>query len=118
MLRHMPICACFNLLLVKIRAPRCAETNRVLSCLVWSLEGGLSTPRYLKEDVIGSCLIVTMEEVAEYLMRMVWLLLSFIIGKPFGTKSQLIQYQAHLDSSNYPLLYKEGVPNLGLLLVG
>ena len=51
---------------------------------------------------MGSCLIVTMEEVAEDLMRMVWLLLSCIIGKPSGVKSQLIQYQAHLDSSNCP----------------
>ena len=50
---------------MKIRAPRCVEANMVLSCLVWSPEGGLSTPRHLKEDVIGSCLIVTMEEVAK-----------------------------------------------------
>ena len=51
---------------------------------------------------MGSCLIVTMKEVAEDLMRMVWSLLSFIIGKPVGVKSQLMQYQAHLDSSNCP----------------
>jgi len=42
------------------------------------------------------------EEDAEDLMRMVWLLLSIIIGKPFDVKSQLMQYQAHLDSSNCP----------------
>ena len=101
-LRYIPICAWFNLLLVKIRAPLSAEVNRVLSCLVWSPEGGLSAPRYLKEDVMGSYLIATMEEVAEDLMRMVWLLLSFMIGKPFGAKSQLMQYHAHLDSSNCP----------------
>ena len=75
---------------MKIRDPRCAEANRVLNCLVWSPKGGLSTLRYLKEDVMGICLIMTMEEVAEDLMRMVWLLLSFIIGKPFDAKSQLM----------------------------
>ena len=56
---------------MKIRAPRCVEANMVLSCLVWSPEGGLSTSRYLKEDVMGICLIVKMEEVAEDLIRMV-----------------------------------------------
>ena len=87
---------------MKIRALRCAEAKRILSCLVWSLEGWLSIPRYLKEDVMGSCLIEMMKEVAEDLMRMVWLLLSCIIGKPSGAKSQLMQHQAHLDSFNYP----------------
>ena len=116
--RYMPICAWFNLLLVKIRVPRCVDVKRVWSCLVWSPEGGLSTPRYLKEEVMESCLIVTMEEVAEDLIRMVWLLLSFIIGKPVGEKSQLMQYQAHFDSSNYPPVMWGDVPNLGLLLEG
>ena len=34
---------------MKIRAPRCADVKSVLSCFDWSPEGGLSTPRYLKE---------------------------------------------------------------------
>ena len=49
---------------------------------------------------MGSCLIVTIEEVAEDFIRMEWLLLSFMIGKPSGEKSQLMKYQAHFDSSN------------------
>ena len=56
-------------MLVKIRDPRCADVKRVLSCFAWSPEGGISTPRYLKEEVMRSCLIVTMEEVAEDFIR-------------------------------------------------
>ena len=62
----------------------CGDVKMVLSCFAWSPEGGLSTPRYSKEEVMGSYLIVTMEEVAEDFIRIEWLLLPFMIGKPSG----------------------------------
>ena len=47
-------------------APRWDEVVRVCSYLVRALEGESSTPRYLKGEVIKSCLKVTVELFAEY----------------------------------------------------
>ena len=98
--RYIPIWEWFNLLLVNILTPRWDDIIRVWRCLVWLLEGGLSTPRYLNEDVIGSFLMLTVEKFADDIIRMVWLLLLVMMGKPYGTKAQLMQYQAHFVSSS------------------
>ena len=46
--------------------------------------------------------MLTIDLFAEDLVRMVWLLLLVMIGKPSGVKVQLIQYQAHFANSSYP----------------
>ena len=44
--------------------------------------------------------MVTVDEFAEDLMRMVWLLLSVMICKPSGVKAQLMQYQVYFVNSS------------------
>ena len=56
---------------------------------------------YLKGDVIGTCLMVTVDLFAEDVMQMVWLLLPIMKGNLSGVKVQLMQYQARLISSNW-----------------
>ena len=46
--------------------------------------------------------MITVEEFADDLMRMVWLLLSVMMGKPSGVKVQLMQYQEHFVNYSCP----------------
>ena len=51
--------------------------------------------------------MVTVDEFAEDLMRMVWLLLSVMICKPSGVKAQLMQYQVYfVNSSCSPIVWR------------
>ena len=52
-------------------SPRCVLVVRVWSCLICLSEESLSTSSYLKSDVIGSCLMVTVDLFAEDAIRMV-----------------------------------------------
>lgn len=64
-------------------------------------EGILSLPKYLKEELIGSCLMVWDTLVVNSISLMSYEVLLAIRGKPYVLNDQLIQHYTYFDNSSY-----------------